>query len=311
MPHVEVKKKEQPGAFPAEDLHARAERFAGRVGFFVKDLATGAAYGRNEHQRFPTASVFKLPVMVAMFREAEAGRIDLHERRRLAPDISSHGTGVLSLTRETPELTLLDYCRLMIVVSDNMAADMLVRALGTERINAILDELDLHNTRVPMEIGRWHYAMAGMDCEPICRENDDRFTEIARSGGLDDQALPFTDSLENIVASPHDMVALLEQLYRGKLASPQATDRMMGMLKESTGGYLRVRLRPDIEVANKRGGSHRIKADAGILLLPSGPLIAAGFTLADPPDDKSGPKLLGEMTAMAVGAVAPEALCAE
>ena len=299
-------RKDRP-RLPAEQLDRCAEAFAGRVGFYVKDLSSGATYVHNEHERFPTASVFKLPVMVELFRQADRGEIDLNQRRRLATDISTHGGGQLALLRDQPELTLRDYCRMMILVSDDMAADLLVRAVGADAVNRMLDEQGLVNTRVPMEIGRWAYVMVGMDDAPISRENDEAILTKMRAMEYVEDGLAFSDSLENLVASPHDMGVLLERLDRGELAGAEATTEMLDMLTAAWRQYLRVGLRADIKVASKIGSSHRMRNDAAIVYLPTGAMIVVGFTLADPGQPKST-ELLAEMAAWAVGAVAPEAV---
>ena len=77
-------------------------------------------------------------------------------------DISSHGTGTLSIMRDYPELTVRDYCRLMMGVSDNMATDMIVHLVTPESINATLDGMGYHNTRANMPLGVWHYLMKGV-----------------------------------------------------------------------------------------------------------------------------------------------------
>ena len=294
-------------SFPAEELDALASEFPGRVGFYVKDLSSGAGYALHEDERFPTASVFKLPVTVELFRQADRGEIDLDERRRMAPDISSHGSGQLKLLRDQPELTLRDYCRLMIAISDNMSTDMLVRAVGTDAVNRMLDEQGLVNTRVPMEIGRWAYVMVGMDDAPISRENDEAILTKMRAMEYVEDGLAFSDSLENLVASPHDMGVLLERLDRGELAGAEATTEMLDMLTAAWRQYLRVGLRADIKVASKIGSSHRMRNDAAIVYLPTGAMIVVGFTLADPGQPKST-ELLTEKGGWAVGAVAPEAV---
>ena len=71
-----------------------------------------------------------------------------------------------------PELTLADYCRMMMVVSDNMATDFLMSVVGLRNINRTMEELGFPNVRTPMTIGRFHYAMAGMEDLPCNPEND-------------------------------------------------------------------------------------------------------------------------------------------
>lgn len=285
-----------------------ADAFTGRAGFYVKDLDSGAGYEYHADDRFPTASVFKVSVMVKLYQLAEAGRISLDDRHRVAPDISTHGTGHLSWLRDAPELTLRDHCRIMMGISDNMATDTIIRAVGLDAINAMLDKQGLVNTRVPMEIGRWHYAMVGMENEPISRENDERQKSKCRKGAYRDDGLAYSDSLANLVAGPRDMGVLLERLHRGELAGPENTVAMIDMMKLSS-GMVKAVLRLDVipHVASKKGSSRRIKADVAIAYLPTGPLIISAFTLEDG-ETKSGGPLIEQITRLAIQSLAPEVL---
>jgi beta-lactamase class A len=75
---------------------------------------------------------------------------------------------------------------------------------------------------------------------------------------------------------------------------------------------IRQYLKPEIETSRKTGGSGRIKADVGILYLPSGPLVIAGIATAD---DREGGNLgieaIAEVSRMAIETVSPESLLAE
>ena len=138
--------------FPRSQLDTLAKSFPGRLGFYAKDVHGGAEYAWNGDQRFPPASVIKLPVMIQLYREAAAGDLQLDEKRRLPNDISTHGTGVLK-DREAPvELSLREYCRLMMIQSDNMATDLVIRTVGTKATNQFLDDQGCRNTRVSLEL---------------------------------------------------------------------------------------------------------------------------------------------------------------
>ena len=289
-------------------MDRHADDFAGRAGFFVKDLDSGAEYEYHADDRFPTASVFKVSVMVTLYQLAEAGRISLDDRHRVAPDISTHGTGHLSWLHDAPELTLRDHCRIMIGVSDNMATDTIVRAVGLDAINTMLDKQGLVNTRVPMEIGQWHYLMVEMGNEPISRKRDERQLEKCKKGEYGDDGLAYSDSLANLVAGPRDMGILLERLHRGELAAPESTATMIDLMRPSS-GMIKAVLKPDVipHVASKKGSSRRIKADVGIVYLPTGPLIISAFTLEDG-ETKAGGPVIEQITRLAIESFAPEVL---
>lgn len=297
------------GAFPQRELDALAESFAGRLGFFVKDLQGGAVYGWQADGRFPAASVIKLPVMLQLYRQAAAGKLQLDETRPLPDDISTHGSGVLKDRAGTVELALREYCRLMMVHSDNMATDLVIRAVGKEAANVFLAAQGCQQTRVSWELGRWHYHILGMEEFPISRENDALLLSRIQRDQFASDGLGYADSLQNNVCGPRDTAVLLERLYLGQLANQRDTQEMLAMLRASThkqtiGKYLL----PEIVVANKYGGSRRIAADAGIVELPNRPLVVAAFTLSDDASDRAGREILARMARLAIAAIDPAAV---
>jgi beta-lactamase class A len=109
--------------------------------------------------------------MIQLYRQAAAGNVGLDKKLRLPDDISTHGTGVLKGRAAPVELTLREYCRLMMINSDNMATDLMIRAVGTKATNEFLDEQGCKNTRVSLELGRWHYVILGMTDVPVGSKN--------------------------------------------------------------------------------------------------------------------------------------------
>ena len=297
------------GRFPKDRLDAIAKRFAGRIGFFVRDLASGAEYGWSSDERFPPASVIKLPVMIELYRQAADGRLNLDEKLHLPGDLSTHGTGILK-TKDAPvELRLREYADLMMIHSDNMATDFVIRTVTTEATNRFLDEQGFRNTRVSLELGRWHYIVCGIPDLPITPENERRLIEQIKAGRMDNDGLGYSDSLKNNVCAPRETVLLLERLYQGLLTSDDHTRAILDPMRASTHKQTIARYVKDgIKVANKYGGSQRIAADAGIVEIPGRPIAIACFALADDPTNRSGRDILAEMSRLAITALAPHAV---
>ena len=294
--------------FPTAACDKIATDFHGRIGFYIEDLTTGIAHEHNADQRFPTASVCKVPVMIELLRQVEIGTLSLDDRHRLQGNISTHGSGMLKLMEDAPELTLRDYCRLMISISDNMATDFLLEVVGLESVNATLDAIGFPNTRTSVTLGRYHYRMFGMDDVPCNRENDVVQQERAQVHGTDFNSLSFQDSLENNVATPRDMGSILKQLHAGQVVSPQASAAMIEMLKLCNDRRMIPRdLKPDIPTAHKIGSSGRIKGDVGLVFLPMGPLVISAFALASD-DGIRGDAAIAEIARLAVEAFSPESI---
>lgn len=294
--------------FPKVACDQIAAGFCGRIGFYIEDLTTGITHEHNADQRFPTASVCKVPVMIELFRQIELDHLSLEDRHRLQGDISTHGSGTLKLMQDEPELTLRDYCRLMMSISDNMATDLLLGVVGLESVNTTLDAMGFPNTRTSVTLGRYHYRMFGMDDVPCNRENDVVQQERAETHGTDFNSLSFQDSLENNVATPRDMGSILKQLHAGQIVSPQASVAMIEMLQLCNDRRMISRdLKPDIPTAHKIGSSGRIKGDVGLIFLPTGPLVISAFALASG-DGPRGDEAIAEIARLAVKTFSPESI---
>ena len=296
--------------FPEDAIDNVIARLPGRLGLFVKDLSSGTCLKRNHRQRFPTASIFKVPVIVELGRQVEDGRLSLDRHYRLLEGISRHGTGSLANMPGQPELSLRQYCRLMIAESDNMATDLILEIIGLESVNPTMDRLGLSDTRVNMTMGRWHYSTVGLDHHPINRTNDALRQARFKAGQKDFNALPFTDSLANNVTTAQDMASLLEQIYFGQLISPSASAAMLEMLKACTNRRMIPRyLDPAIAIAHKIGQSQRIRGDAAIVFLPHCPLIISALSLAPEPDQqRPGVQAIAEIARLLVQAIYPPAV---
>jgi len=110
--------------------------FSGRLGFWALNLRTGELLEHNAEEIFPSASTIKLFVLRELYRQAEAGRLDLDRDSVVMQhkDVTT-GSGVIKDLTTGLRLSLRDAATLMITVSDNTATNLLVRLLGTRAIN--------------------------------------------------------------------------------------------------------------------------------------------------------------------------------
>lgn len=224
---------------------------SGTVGVAAVNLATGETVNRNADEPFPSASVIKLAILVELFAQAHEGTVDLAETRTLREEEKVDGSGVLKEMRAPLDLTLEELARLMIVISDNTASNMLIDRLTTEAINDRLQTLGLTGT----VLGRRFY-----DFE-------------ARARGL-----------ENL-ATPGDVTALLARIERRELVSATASEAMLAvLLRQQISDKIPALLPEGTKVANKTGTITGASHDAGIIYSPAGPLALSVFTmgLAEP-----------------------------
>ena len=68
----------------------------GHVAVAVKNLSSGESFVFRANEAMPTASLIKLPVMVEVYRQVAAGKVDLHKPLRLREGDKVPGSGVLT-----------------------------------------------------------------------------------------------------------------------------------------------------------------------------------------------------------------------
>src|SRR6185369_16197488 len=67
----------------------------GIIGVYARDLASGVEVALNADTIFPTASVMKIPILYELYRQAEAGQVDLAKRITLEAHHLVPGSGIL------------------------------------------------------------------------------------------------------------------------------------------------------------------------------------------------------------------------
>jgi beta-lactamase class A len=149
------------------DFKEKTENLSGVYGLYVTDLESGFSYGVNEFDTYEPASLNKLPVMAAMFIEAEEGSLDLESKYKLKNSDKATGAGSLFTRPEGYEITYRNLIRLMGKQSDNTAFNVARNLLGDEKINQAIIKIGMKNTSLqenettPVDIGiffeeLWH-----------------------------------------------------------------------------------------------------------------------------------------------------------
>jgi beta-lactamase class A len=287
-----------------QQIEARIGDFRGDIGIYAKNLHTGKSFSRNADERFPTASVCKVPVMVELFRLANEGQLNLNDHRRFSRDgISTHANGPLVHRTDAPELTLLEYCRLMIVHSDDMATDFLMQIADPANVTRTITELGFPQTRVSGNMSTMHYQMAGLDPRSISPQNDAVLLRRAQEGKL--LVAGLADRSENgNVSTPREMGTIFERLEEGTIVSPQASRQMLDLLKQTVSrDLIPGRLPSETVVAHKIGKTWRVRADAGIVYLGDITVIISLFSWYDP-EEKRANALLADLAELLIDSLA-------
>jgi len=117
--------------------------FPGTIGVYARNIETGAEVTYKSDDRFPMASVYKIPIMVRVFREVDAGHLHLTDRIELTEADKRLGSGLFMYMTPGLKPTLHDLLTMMITVSDNTATDKLLGIVGAQNVNAMLSTLGI------------------------------------------------------------------------------------------------------------------------------------------------------------------------
>jgi beta-lactamase class A len=217
----------------------------GVLGVAILDLTTGQKYFLHADEVLPTASSIKIAILAELYQQAQQGKIKLGDLYTLQSTDLVAGSGIANaLTPGVTRLTLRDVAALMISVSDNSATNIIIDRIGMENVNALLDSLGLTHTRLRRKMMDVKAAAEG-------REN---------------------------VATPREMVLLLEALYRGKVLNKQFTDDFFVLLSVHKESYIPQELPEDLRIANKPGELEGVRNDSGIVFTGNRPFAISVMT---------------------------------
>lgn len=268
----------------AARVSARLEGLRARTSLYARHLPSGREIAIRADEPMNALSVIKIPVMVLAYRDAEAGTLDLDERRRIRPEDLRRGSGLLQTFAPGLEPTYRDLVTQMIVTSDNTATDIMIARLGQERVNEMLSGFGYGQTRLRATTGdlfRRVWVMAdpanatlshrevferGFPSDPEASERTFRFEGDPG------------EWLGSITA--REIADLLARIHNGEVASRASSDEMIGILERQLHNtrlprYIRFRA----SVAHKTGDWPPYAGnDVGILYHEGGPTVIAVFT---------------------------------
>ncbi|HEX5847666.1 MAG TPA: serine hydrolase [Rubrobacter sp.] len=122
-----------------KELQRIAQIYPANYGVVVFDPSSGETIAMGADQQFDAASLGKLPTLMALYKAAANGEVNLKDEISMqASDVQAYGTGVLYTYPIGYTMTLRECAQHLIKQSDNTAWKMLDRYLGTDYIRAEL-----------------------------------------------------------------------------------------------------------------------------------------------------------------------------
>jgi beta-lactamase class A len=176
----------------------------------------------------PSASLIKLPLLVAFLQEVDAGNIKLNEMLELSEDVKVGQAGDLQKLPLGSKISGLDTLTKMIVISDNSATNMILKRLGgKEKVNARFKSWGLTATTIR-------------------------------------NRLPDLEGTNTTSAG--DLVNLLGGVEAGRWLKPRSRDRLLDIMRSTeTNSLLPQGLAPSARIAHKTGNISKVVGDVGLV----------------------------------------------
>lgn len=234
----------------AATLDSLVRGFRGDVGIYVRHLPSGASAQIHADSVFPTASLVKIPLLLALFQQVEDGRLDL-DARVAYPDTLTYRytepTDVVGYMVAGDTLPLRELAFLMLSVSDNHAS-LWIQALlgGGAAVNEWLAAHGFARTRVN-----------------------------SRTPGREDARAVYGWGQ----TTPREMANALVMIREGRAVSPRASDAMYRLLTRSYwDDFALSQLPPSVQAASKQGFVDRSRSEVLLVNAPGGDYVLAVIT---------------------------------
>lgn len=268
-----------PGLARLEREIARlSELSGGVVGAAAIHLETGREVYHNAGTRFPMASSYKVPIAVQLLTRVDRGDIRLDSMIEVQQWDLHPGSGTLARLLDDPGviLSLRNLLELMLLISDNSATDMVLKAAGgSVAVTARMRDLGINGIDVNRPTLNLIADWVGItDLPPETDLRPSMYREWF--GGISEEdrerAAAAFDADPRDTATPEAMARLLKLIWDGDALSEESTTLLLDIMRRSTTGTGRIKgmLAPRTEVAHKTGTIGGTTNDVGIITLPDG-----------------------------------------
>lgn len=231
----------------------------------------------NADESFHAASTMKTPVMIEIFKQAEAGKFSLDDSIVIKNEFKSivdGSTYTMDIGRDSGEglyehigqkRTIGELVYDMIIYSSNLATNIVIELVDAKKITATMRDLGADNIQVLR--------------------------------GVED--IKAYDQGLNNTTTAHDLMAVYEALAEGDFISKKANQRMIDiLLDQKHNEIIPAKLPSDVKVAHKTGSITGVHHDSGIVFLPDGRKYVLVILSKNMEDDGKGTEMMAEVSEM-------------
>jgi beta-lactamase class A len=261
-------------------IEAKLKTIEGEFAVAFKDLQTGKTLFINEKENFHAASTMKTPVMIEVFKQAKAGKFKLTDSILVKNEFKSIVDGSpysMDITDDSADgmykmigkkMTIYDLTYQMIIVSSNLATNILIDLVDAKNANESMRKLGAKDIQVLR--------------------------------GVEDQKA-FDKGLNNSVTA-YDLMLIFEKIAQNKVINKASCEAMRKILfDQKFNEIIPEKLPKTVKVAHKTGSITGVQHDSGIVYLPDGRKYVLVLLSKKLKNADAGVKVLAEVSEMIYG----------
>jgi beta-lactamase class A len=230
-------------------LDSISDAHHGVVGYTVVNLDTGERLARRGDEPFPTASLIKVPIAIAVMDQVALGQLSLDDRITVLRIEKVPGAGMLQFLHDGAEITIRDAMWLMLTISDNTATNLLLSRVEIRRVWEAMEKRGLPRTKV--------HSKVFLRLASVAPDSSVKY-------GLG-------------VTTPNEMARLFTLLAERKAVSPAADSVLLDMLEHNEDGELLQRYADGVRAAHKTGATDAVRTECSVFFLQTR-VVACAFT---------------------------------
>jgi beta-lactamase class A len=253
-------------------------------GIYIKSLDTGEEIAINADSPMDTMSAIKIPLLVDVYRQVDAGKINPADRIVMKTADKRFGTGVLRTLEPGLNLSFHDALMLMIIQSDNTGTDMAFsRVGGPAHVTETMHQMGLNSIVASGTTFDWFRALAASgDASWSNVTPEELFTKgfPEKLTDTDVARFHFDGKHPFGFSSARDMGKLMEMMATNAAASEKSCKEMMRLM-----GMQQMRTRipkymdGETRVPHKTGDfPPYIANDVGLIETPAGRVVVVFFS---------------------------------
>lgn len=218
-------------------------------------------------ERIVIASVFKILLVLEFARQVVAGQLDPAERVLVRAEDRLGGWGVAGCADDV-EVSLRDLAYFTMSVSDNTAADLLLRRVGPDVPSMLAAELELPRTRI---VGGPRQLVEVMLADVGARSEADFARIFPTLPAERVRAMRVFDPAHTTSSTAREMTRLLRLIWRDEAGPPAACAMVRElMFRQLFWTRLAAGFPPGVRVAGKTGNLPGLHLEAGVAEYPDG-----------------------------------------